>query len=399
MSQRRNSAGFARRLAGFVLTDQLATANAIKHFFLLAAVHLIWALLFVYSAFAGTMTYGAMQFMIAVKLTGALAVYCCLRSGRAAHLQDSGLVLPQIVWTSFSAVAGFALAPTLRPALLQAMCMVQIFGFFGLRPRQLVISGCSAIALLAAVLALGGAGAVPEFTLQQELYPALLTILVLAAIMLITIQHSSRRGALREQKHQLDEAVGAVRDLVVRDSLTGLFNRRHMQELLGDERARARRTGRPFAVALLDLDHFKRINDGHGHGTGDEVLRRFAEVATLSMRKSDTIARWGGEEFLVLMPETASADDALSPLQRLQLNMAQQDTASLLSRLRVTFSGGVAFYLPSEPPEQVVACADRALYAAKAAGRNRWLIDELPSLRPLPAAESRDSVADCGSSR
>lgn len=374
--QGRGFAALASPAARLVLTDKPATRSGIVSALCLGIVHLLWALLYVHAARIGAMDHGAMLFMLGVQITGILTVYACLRSGHTATLQDATLVLPQILWSTFSAVAGYALAPSLRPALLQAMCMIQFFGFFSLRPRQLAISGGSAITMLCAALALGGIGAIPQFEIREELYPALLSIFVLAAIMGITLQHSLRRGALREQKLELDAAVTAVRDLVVRDSLTGLFSRRHMQGLLREEQARALRSGKPFAVALLDLDHFKRINDTHGHGIGDEVLRRFADLASVAMRQSDTVARWGGEEFLVLMPETAVAADARQPLDRLRAEIAGQDAASLLGRLGVTFSGGIAFHLHGEPAEQVVASADRALYAAKAGGRNRSLIAE-----------------------
>ncbi len=363
------------------MSDDPTIRPAIARAFILGAVHLLWALLYVIASTFGAMSHTSMQVMLGLKFTGILTIWIWLRSGRAARRQDANLVMPQILWTTFSAVAGFALAPSLRPALLQAMCMVQIYGFFGLRPRQLTISGCSAIAMLGVALALGGIGVLPEFDIRHELYPALLTVGVMGGIMAVTIHHSRRRGALRRQKSELDAAVTAVRDLVVRDALTGLFNRRRMQELLHEEHARTLRTGKPFAVALLDLDHFKRINDTCGHGIGDEVLRRFAALAAVSMRQSDTIARWGGEEFLVLMPETAVAGDALRPLARLQAELASQDAGSPLHQLAVTFSGGIAFHLEGTAPEQVVAAADRALYAAKAGGRNRSMIDP-----PLPVA-------------
>ena len=102
---------------------------------------------------------------------------------------------------------------------------------------------------------------------------------------------------LRESREQLER-------LSVTDSLTGLYNRRHLMERLRNETSRARRTGRPFAVLMLDLDHFKEYNDTHGHLGGDEVLTRVAAVLLASTRQVDCVSRYGGEEFLLLLPDT-----------------------------------------------------------------------------------------------
>ncbi len=112
------------------------------------------------------------------------------------------------------------------------------------------------------------------------------------------------RGQLSVRKKELASAVALVNELVTRDGLTGLFNRMHMQEFLAREVARQARSGQAFCIALIDLDHFKAVNDRHGHNVGDDVLRSFARDAVHSLRETDFIARWGGEEFLVLMRET-----------------------------------------------------------------------------------------------
>ena len=175
------------------------------------------------------------------------------------------------------------------------------------------------------------------------------------------VTHLKRvEAALRASEEQL-------RELASRDALTGLHNRRHLHQRLSEEIARARRTGRGFAVAMLDIDHFKRVNDEHGHQTGDEVLQALAADLRARLRQTDGVGRWGGEEFLLVLPETTRAD-ALRLLEELRAHVAR-DRAPLP---RFTVSVGVAEF-PADGGEllPLVAAADTRLYEAKHAGRDR----------------------------
>ncbi|MGM9320599.1 GGDEF domain-containing protein [Deinococcus aquaticus] len=158
----------------------------------------------------------------------------------------------------------------------------------------------------------------------------------------------------------------------VRDALTGLFNRRYMEETGGRELARAQRHGQPVSVLMLDVDHFKRFNDVHGHAIGDAVLRRLGSVLSRQFREEDIACRYGGEEFLVLLPG-CTADAALERAEVLRqavgsLPVAAPDTEGLT----VTVSVGIAATVRgSGVLSDLIAQADQALYAAKRAGRNR----------------------------
>jgi diguanylate cyclase (GGDEF)-like protein len=127
-------------------------------------------------------------------------------------------------------------------------------------------------------------------------------------------------------------------------------------------------------VALLDLDHFKQVNDQHGHRVGDEVLVRFAMVAREVLRQTDLIGRWGGEEFMVLLPDTDPAQLGLIGLDRLRERLARTQVSGAAADLRVRFSAGIACAVTGETTEQLMARADQALYQAKAAGRDRCQI-------------------------
>jgi diguanylate cyclase (GGDEF)-like protein len=140
--------------------------------------------------------------------------------------------------------------------------------------------------------------------------------------------------------------------------------------MLEDEIARAHRNKTPCSVALIDLDWFKRINDAHGHPTGDEVLRTFAITTFANIRTIDKFGRYGGEEFLLLLPGTAN-EAAAHSLDRLRAIVAELDWSALSAGMSVTISAGVATLAPNETPDALLARADCALYAAKERGRNR----------------------------
>jgi two-component system, cell cycle response regulator len=177
--------------------------------------------------------------------------------------------------------------------------------------------------------------------------------------------------------------------LSISDGLTGLFNHRHIHALLNEEFERVNRTNERLTVAMFDLDHFKAVNDTHGHQAGDRVLEQMAEILRETAREIDRIGRYGGEEFMVLLPDTAIEDADVfvervrHEVARRPFNIGSQDP------LRMTISAGVASYPHPEcnDPETLVRFADEALYAAKTAGRNRVVrYDELTAAASSPAA-------------
>jgi diguanylate cyclase (GGDEF)-like protein len=191
----------------------------------------------------------------------------------------------------------------------------------------------------------------------------------------LSIELSRRKDELVLEKRRADEAnlakTRVLAELAARDELTGLFNRRHMSELLAQHRAACQRSGEGFAVALVDLDHFKRINDSHGHAVGDSVLRAFAEQAGAAMRGTDTVGRWGGEEFLVIYPRS-TAQEAAQGADRLRERVAAAVVTTPGGQpLTFTVSIGLTEHLPPESVEALVERADRAMYQAKSQGRNR----------------------------
>ena len=172
---------------------------------------------------------------------------------------------------------------------------------------------------------------------------------------------------------KLGQTLTQLRQLATHDELTGIINRREFQRALDEEWRRSERFKHPFALVLADLDHFKLINDTHGHQVGDEVLKHVASLLAGQVRTVDRVARHGGEEFAVLMVET-DRKAAVAAMQRLYALLAETPCVIPGKNLTipVTLSAGVAA-MPSDAssPAELIAKADKALYAAKKAGRNR----------------------------
>lgn len=162
-----------------------------------------------------------------------------------------------------------------------------------------------------------------------------------------------------------------LHEMATHDALTGLFNRRHLEEAFERELVRAQRQNRPVSVILGDLDHFKEVNDRFGHLAGDAVLREFGRLMKLNARASDTHCRYGGEEFLLILPDMEE-EKACERAEQLRRAVAATPIVSGTSAIRVTASFGVASYpAHGKTADELIAAADQALYAAKEAGRNQ----------------------------
>ena len=177
------------------------------------------------------------------------------------------------------------------------------------------------------------------------------------------------QNRVRDQRENLRDAHSRLEAIAVRDDLTGLYNRRHFLERLEEELSLANRNHTPLYLAIIDLDHFKRVNDNYGHHSGDEVLSRFARIASQGLRKSDLLARYGGEEFVVLFPHATEAA-CEAALERLRRRFAEQGY-SFASDIKTTFSAGLTAFQPGETADQLIKRADSALYEAKSRGRNQ----------------------------
>jgi two-component system cell cycle response regulator len=187
------------------------------------------------------------------------------------------------------------------------------------------------------------------------------------------------RTQMRRKRYQdlMRENYQRSLSLALTDSLTGLYNRRYLNAHLSSMIERAQASGKPLSLFMLDIDHFKRVNDTYGHASGDEVLRQVAGLISHNLREFDLTARIGGEEFVVVMPDTP-VTAALMVADRMRKMVAETDMplrgAATTSPQRVTVSIGVANLVEGEGGDELLRRADEALYAAKNAGRNQVVI-------------------------
>jgi len=306
-------------------------------------------------------------------LGGPCGFYVAIRSGWSLRWQDPALTMPQMVFAIALAALAYAINPPLRGMMTMIMALVLVFGAFILPPRRCRQLGWLAVAALAGTM-LVSIGRHPEvFVPGVEAFHFLLSALVLPVIAGLAGQLSDLRSRQQAQKGELRDALEALRKLATHDELTGLPNRRHALELLAYEERRAMRQNAPLCTCLIDIDHFKRINDTLGHLAGDEALRLFAAIVGSALRAGDVLARWGGEEFLLLLPATHPSE-ALPVIERLRQRCADPANWGANPEVQVTFSAGVTAQQYGESVDLAIARADVALYAAKNAGRNRVVV-------------------------
>jgi diguanylate cyclase (GGDEF)-like protein/PAS domain S-box-containing protein len=199
------------------------------------------------------------------------------------------------------------------------------------------------------------------------------------AVISLLMDVSERTRSEREVQALHDE----LREQSTHDALTGLYNRRYLEETLGRELIAAERHGFPVSVIMGDLDHFKAVNDQYGHLGGDEVLRVFGELMKRHARASDIYCRYGGEEFLLVLPQMAQ-DSAMERAEQLRCAMAAAPVPYGAEMIAVAVSFGVAtFPGDGRTGDDLIAAADRALYAAKAAGRNCVRVSSGPDTRRI----------------
>ena len=182
---------------------------------------------------------------------------------------------------------------------------------------------------------------------------------------------------VKQLQDELRDRNAALDHVSRTDALTGLYNRRHLDEVLTLRHAEARRHQEPLSLLLLDIDHFKHVNDTHGHPTGDMVLREFAHRLNNQLRIGDIAGRWGGEEFLVILPHT-ELTGAVEVAERIRAAFAATPITAGAAHITVTVSGGCCAG-PGDSPEELLHRADTGLYQAKTAGRNQIAAERLPA--------------------
>lgn len=339
----------------------------------LAALIMVFCLVVMNSvAAAGLASTSEVRVWTACSVLGLIAVYAAIRSGWSRRFKDPALTLAQILYAVTCCVAAFVIAGPARGVTLPILAIILMFGIFGLTTRQML--GVLVYSLVAFGVASGVVAArdEPDYpTVVAAAYVGMVVVVLLSSTFLTTRVQSTREH-LRRQKAELARALEQIRQLATHDDLTGLLNRRAMLDRMQLEQHRSLRSGSPLLIAQLDIDHFKAVNDTHGHAAGDLVLQSFADTVRRNVRDTDVLARWGGEEFVLLLCDTPAAD-AVALMERLRqaVQAMQVPVPQGGQPITVTVSIGLARHTPADPLAGTLERADRALYAAKAGGRNR----------------------------
>ena len=302
--------------------------------------------------------------------------YAVFRSGLNLRFRDPSLTLAQILASTL--VILYVLSQSEEGhGILALIYMVSfLFGVFRLSTRELL--GITAFVALSYGLIIGvqwyvDVPAAPHVFNRKVLNWIVLTS-VLTFFSVMGGYISKLRKQVAESKAKLEKALLRIEYMAARDELTDLVNRRSLVDFLKQQKSRADRFGSAFTTLMLDIDFFKRVNDTHGHQAGDVVLQNFAKAASASLRATDVLGRYGGEEFMAILDQTP-LDRSAIVAERLCSLARKLNFDELATGLRISISIGAAEYRRPEEWQATVERADQALYRAKRGGRDRFELD------------------------
>jgi len=310
------------------------------------------------------------EFLVACLLINSVFWYL-IHTGRNLKFRDPSMTSAQMIVSLLPPlwVMAFLDAGQARAIFLLIAIVPMLFGILALSTRQFIMVGlwfCGLYGLL-----LLGLWVYRPHVLNSELeiLQTVAFLLVMAEITVIGGFISGLRGKLRQRNRELGAAMEQIRELVNVDSLTGVYNRRRLFEVIHEESSRYSRSPGSFSICLLDIDHFKQVNDTYGHQAGDVILKAVAQGVAGDLRTIDCFGRYGGEEFLIVLPQTP-LDGARIKAERVLARVASLKFPLIGDGFQITVSIGVAEYHNDETTDDTLQRADKALYEAKDAGRN-----------------------------
>ena len=302
--------------------------------------------------------------------------YAVFRSGLNLRFRDPSLTLAQILASTL--VILYVLSQSEEGhGILSLIYMVSfLFGVFRLSTRELL--GITAFVALSYGLIIGVQWHVDMVAAPHAFNRKVLNWIVLTSVLtffsVMGGYISKLRKEVAESKTKLEKALLRIEYMAARDELTDLVNRRSLVDFLKQQKSRADRFGSAFTTLMVDIDFFKRVNDTHGHQAGDVVLQGFAKAASASLRATDVLGRYGGEEFMAILDQTP-LDRSAIVAQRLCSLARKLNFDELATGLRISISIGAAEYRRPEEWQATVERADQALYRAKRGGRDRFELD------------------------
>ncbi len=308
-----------------------------------------------------------------ITLAGMAVFFVLVRSGVSRRWHEPSLTVPQMIFALSSAAVAYTLLGAGRGAVFPMVMVILMFGMFIASPRQMLAVSVYAVALFGAAMALAAWWRPAEYPVAIELGHFLLVATMVPGVSMLAGRLSRMRHRARTHRAELAQALSRLREQTTRDELTGLTNRRHMLEVLEQEHQRCVRSGQTFCLAMIDLDHFKAVNEAHGYTAGDLVLRTLGQQMLAEVRVCDMLARWGGASFLLMMGDTR-APLARGGLERLHQRVDALRILHGSAAIAVTLSAGLAEHHAGEQVAQTLERAERALQEAKAQGRDRIVV-------------------------
>lgn len=309
--------------------------------------------------------------------------FVMIRTNRNLRFADPSMTLAQVSLSILPAYYVMFHSQQSRPVFLILVISAAMYGLFQFRVRDFLVLSSVVIGGYALMIALLYAYGPPGINMKLEIlqwFSLTATFLQFSGLggfiagLRTKLKHKMTELATRNG--ELVEALQRIEDLAMRDELTGVFNRRFLMETIRNEKLRGQRTGSMFTLCILDVDHFKRVNDNYGHLAGDQVLQQIAKVASDALRQTDYFGRYGGEEFAMLLTGTMT-EGAMVTAERVRRQVEQIDFSAISPGFKVTVSIGIADSQQGEDTAVTFKRADEALYLAKEGGRNRCVIAPL----------------------
>lgn len=295
-----------------------------------------------------------------------LGFFCIFRLGLNLRFPDPSLTVLQFLAAVFTMLFGVYRAPDTRIAFTAFFFVALMFGMLRCSGAKLAALGSVSLAAFALLIGHRYTGNHDADMLRLDALQLVVIAVTFPWFVFIGGRVKQLQRDLREVNIKLED----IEEKARRDDLTGVYNRRALMVAMEESKQRATLTGEPLSICVIDLDLFKRYNDEFDHLTGDRVLQAFAQAVRDGLRSADIFGRYGGEEFVQILPHTAEAG-AILDAERLRNRISTLDIPFARSMGPLTVSVGVAQYRPGETIIQTFARADEALYRAKQLGRNR----------------------------
>ncbi|HEY0844320.1 MAG TPA: diguanylate cyclase [Noviherbaspirillum sp.] len=332
----------------------------------------------------------------AIVVTINVTFYALIRSGINKRFKDPSLTSAQMVVATISGLYLMYYADDFRSTFLLLGVAMLVFGMFRFKTRGFAYFALFILVSYGVIIELLLRFRPHEIHLKVEVLQWMALFVTLAQFTFLAGHIGSLRRKLRNNNQELakrnqdlEAALQRISDMAIHDELTGVYNRRYLMDRIAEETERCARNGSAYCICMIDVDHFKHINDTYGHPAGDRILQVIAKTASESLRQTDVFGRFGGEEFVAILNDS-TPEGALVSAERIRQKIERLQIPDVDPRLTVTVSVGIARHESKAMPAHTFKRADDALYRAKAGGRNRCELAE----PPLPPISSREETSE-----